>query len=89
MREGGVTISIHPHRKEIKMCESTTITLSKSKSISDQISEVNDQILEWIESFERPYNDKKDVLTMEEYKRDDKEDILQYAIECDVRIEKK
>ena len=60
MREGGVTIRIHPHRKEIKMDESTTITLSKSMSLSNQF-------LEWIESHERPYNDKKDMLTMEEY----------------------
>ncbi len=66
------------------MPETKTIVLPKRMPVAERIAEANRQISEWIDSLEKPYNEKNDALHMKDCKSNDTEYEYRYTIERNV-----
>ena len=53
------------------MSESKTITLPATMPLGDQISEVNKQIVQWLESLDEPLENGADLLRLKKFERKD------------------
>ena len=66
------------------MNEYTIITLPRSMSLSERISEASKVISEWVKSLDTPLNEDTDLIHLAHYKRNGKY-VYQYVIERAVK----
>ena len=71
------------------MPESTTITLPKTMPINKRLPGVSKQILEWLESLEKPFNLETDALHLAKYERNIRNYRYQYVLDRDIKISRK
>jgi hypothetical protein len=71
------------------MPESTTITIPKTMPVTERIPGVSKQILEWLESLDRPFNIEKDALHLAKYERNVRNFKYYYVLDRDIKISRK
>ena len=71
------------------MNESTTITLPRTMPVTERIPGVSKQILEWLESLDRPFNIEKDALHLAKYERNVKNFKYCYVLDRDIKNARK
>lgn len=71
------------------MNESTTITLPRTMPVTERIPGVSKQILEWLESLDRPFNIEKDALHLAKYERNVRNFRYYYVLDRDIKIPRK
>jgi hypothetical protein len=68
------------------MVETTSITVPKTMTLSERLSEVNKRLLQWIESLERPFDDETDSFQLSRCEATDDGYSYHYVINRDAKI---
>ena len=71
------------------MPESTTIILPKTMPIAERIPGVIEQISEWLESLEKPFNLDKDALHLAKYEKNIENYSYHYVLDRNIKSSRK
>ena len=67
--------------EDLYVIESITITIPRKMPRTNRVSEVGKQLSEWLQSLEKPYNFRNNMLRLKKIEQTEKEYIYYYEIQ--------